>query len=375
MTPSRTHPFEQRGFPEMIDLARRTRFRRASAFAVVLAVCVLAPLLSARAAEPLTGDVAGTVTSAGGGPVAGALVVLTADRRVRTQTTDAAGAFAIARVPAGTYVLDVVATGYERPGGRTIEVLGARISRVAVQLVRSTSSLITLGHVTTQAGEALSTSSAPSQDVDAQAYAARGNSSVVDMLAQEAVSIAVVRPAGGSPIAPAAAALRGPDPTETLFEVDGHSLNSGGSGAFDVSLLDAAQLSTVQLVYGIAPSSLIGPNTIDGAVNMRTIDPTLDDHGLYRISVGSFSSFGETIQATGTASRFGYAASLHKQTSRGEANGRITAADGSMSPVGSALAGSTGLAKFRIGVGRNGGSLLVSLRDQSVSRPLGRVEL
>ena len=92
-------------------------------------------------------------------------------------------------------------------------------------------------------------------------------------------------------------------------------MNNGNTGDFDLSLLDPAALQEVQVLYGIAPSSLIGPNTIGGGVNILTLSPTIAPHSLMRIFGGSFGTYGATIQTTGTDDRFGYAVSLHGTTS------------------------------------------------------------
>ena len=325
---------------------------------------------AAQAGAAQGGAVAGTVSAVEGGPIAGAQVLIDGARGPRSRLTDARGAYAIFDVAPGSHPLGVTALGYEPVGERTIDVVAGRTTIVDIQLVRSPGSLTTIGHVLTRAGEALSTSSAPTQELDAQAFAAAGSASVADALAQEALSAAVIRPAGANPAAPAAVALRGPDPTETLFDIDGHALNSGGSGALDLSLIDPAQLSAVQLVYGIAPSSLVGPNTIDGAINMRTLQPTSAAHGLARFSAGSFASFGETLQATGTDGAVGYALSAHRQTTRGETNQAIAVGDGSTPSVGSAVLGDTAIANVRVGLGTSGASTSFSLRDQSAFRDL-----
>jgi outer membrane cobalamin receptor len=334
----------------------------------LVAAMLLCGAPSGVSAAP-TGSVVGIVTDLDGAPVTLATITLEGSGISRSARSDRSGAFTISGVGTGTYLLDVEARGYARLGGRTVDVSDGQSTWASIQLVRSTSSLTTIGHVTTRAGEALSTSSATSQNLDAQAYAARGGGSVADLITDEALLATVVRPAGGNPAAPAAVALRGPDPTETLLEIDGHEVNSGGSGAFDVSLLDAAQLTDVQLVYGISPSSLIGPNTIDGAINIRTLDPTTDEHGLLRLSLGSFSTFGETLQATGTDATTGYALSLHRQTTRGETDQAIATVDGATRDVGSGIAASTGLAKIRVGL-QGGGYVLFAVRDQSAFRDL-----
>jgi outer membrane receptor protein involved in Fe transport len=176
---------------------------------------------------------------------------------------------------------------------------------------------------------------------------------------------------GGSPALPTAVSLRGPDPTETLVDIDGHAVNSGNSGDFDLSLLDPADFSSVQLVYGVSPSSLIGPNTIDGAINIRTLEPTTNAHGLLRLSAGSFGAFGATIQATGTTDRLGYALSLHRTTTQGEVNQTVlNAATDSEQFVGSAVDGSTALGKLRYTFGRGDAYLGLTFHDQSFYKDL-----
>lgn len=351
------------------SLARRTRARHIPVIIAAFALSLANPI--AAIAQAGTGSVSGSVTSGDGTPIAGAAVTLKGNGADLVTRTDVGGRFALGGVPAGTYAIRVSALGYDRLAGRTIGVRADEATGVALTLVRSSTSLVTIGRVNTRSGEALSTSSAPSQDLSAQSYAARGYASVADMLAQDAVSTTVIHPTGGSPAAPAVVALRGPDPTETLIDVDGHSVNNGGTGAFDLSLLDPADFSSVQLVYGIAPSSLIGPNTIDGAINVRTLEPTSQRHGLARLSGGSFGAFGATLQATGTANKLGYAFSLHRTTIQGEVNDeQVVAQSGAVSNVGSAINGSTGLAKLRYSWGRGDGFATLTLRDQSQFRDL-----
>ncbi len=191
------------------------------------------------------------------------------------------------------------------------------------------------------------------------------------MLEHDGRSVTVVRSAGGNASAPVAVALRGPDPTETLVDVDGHALNSGGSGSFDVSLLDPAEFASVQLVYGIAPSSLVGPNTIGGVINVRTLEPTAKSHGLLRLSADSFGSIGQTLQSTGTTQRLGYAFSLHRITSPGEVRDReLISPTGTTSHVGSTIVGDDALAKLRYSFGNADGFFAFTFRDQSTYRDL-----
>jgi hypothetical protein len=199
----------------------------------------------------------------------------------------------------------------------------------------------------------------------------RGFTRVSDTLAN-ALSATVIRQGSGSPAAPQSVALRGPDPTETLVDIDGHEINSGVSGDFDLSLLDPADFSNVQVVYGIAPSALIGPSTIGGAINLRTLEPTAKAHGFVRTFAGTHESFGQTLQATGSADRLGYVLSLHQAYAANQVTHAVVRdAQGEAQTVGSDVDGQTALAKLRYAFGRSrDGYAEVMVRDQSVVRDL-----
>jgi len=299
--------------------------------------------------------VSGTVEDTGGAGIFNAAIELHGRQAALSTHSDARGTFIFRNVAPGTYALNVRASGYAPLGSRSIDVREGAANVLDLTLSRSPESLVTIGHVTVNGNETLSTSSAPAVDLNAQSYAAQGYTRVSDML-NGVLGLTVIRPAGGNPAAPAVASLRGPDPTETLVDIDGHEANTGNSGDFDLSLLDPADFSSVQVVYGISPSSLIGGNTIGGAINVRTLEPTPDSRGFLRLSAGSFGTFGESVQATGSADRLGYAFSLHRLTSQGEVNSN---------GVGNGIAATSTLAKLRYTLPR-GGFAAVTFRDQSM---------
>jgi outer membrane receptor protein involved in Fe transport len=276
-------------------------------------------------------------------------------RTVLTARSAGDGTFVLRGVAPGGYSIGARAAGYTGAGTRSIDVRAGSKNDVDITLNPSPDSLVTIGHVRVNGGETLSTSSAPSVDLDAQSYAERGYTRVSDML-NGVLGLSLIRPAGGNAAAPAVASLRGPDPTETLIDIDGHEMNMANSGAFDLSLLDPADFSNAQVVYGISPSSLVGANTIGGAINLRTLEPTADSRALLRVAAGSFGTFGETVQTTGTKDRIGYAFSLHRTTSQGDVN---------LDDVGSAIAATNALAKLRYTFAR-GGFATVTFRDSSI---------
>ena len=342
---------------------------RRAVVAVGLALAVgHAPIAAAASAPAPVSVVTGRVTTADGTPIGGAVVALLRGDAVRTTRTDRSGRYSL-EVEPGSYVFEVAASGFASPGDREVDAEPGKTA-VDVVLVRSTTTLTTIGRVITRAGDALPTSSAAAQQLDVRTFAARGGGDLATLLADEADVAVVVRPTGGNPAAPAAVSLRGPDPTETLVDLDGHAINSGGSGAFDLSLVDPAQLSAVQVVDGISPGSLAGPNTIGGTINVQTIDPSAVPQSLLRLTAGSFEGFGATVQATGSGGGVGYALSLHRQTTRGEPDEQVTTSDGSVVPVGSIVTGSTALAKVRIPLAGGGGSLALTASDQSAFHDL-----
>ena len=332
----------------------------------LLAACFVAFAFPPSAlAQAGTGAVVGIVTSADGVPIPGAVVTLSGYGTQHTVTADKKGLFGISGLSGGTYNVRVDAKGYDPVSGRTVDVPPGGGAQLTLSMARSTTSLTVIGQVRANGQQTVSTSSAPTVDVNTQAYADVGYTRVSDVLDNE-ISTTLIHPLGGSPLLPTSVALRGPDPTETLVDVDGHAVNNGNTGDFDLSLLDPADFSAVQLIYGISPSSLVGPNTIDGAINIRTLEPTTDPHGVLRLSAGSWNAFAATLDATGTADRLGYALSLHRTTTGGEVNENVIDADsGQQQFVGSAVQGSTALGKLRYSFGSGSGYIGLTFHDQS----------
>jgi outer membrane receptor protein involved in Fe transport len=315
--------------------------------------------------------VTGRVSAADGAPIAGAGIALTNDRQTYRTHSDRKGKFKFKKLPDGTYVLSVSARGYSPIAGQTIAVSPGRKTSLALVLEpATTNSLTTIGEVhATCCGETLSTTAGPSVTRSAQQAAAQGITSVGQMLwSLPALTPAI--PLGGGSNARISYAVRGPDPTETLVDIDGHQVNNGATGDFDLSLLDPASLQDVQVIYGISPASLIGPNTLGGAINVVTLEPTQNPHVLLRGFGGSFDSFGETVQSTGSIDRFGYAVALHKTTSDGQINETIEPVDtGATAAVGSTSSSASLLAKLRYTLSGDG-FVELSLRNQTEYKDL-----
>jgi outer membrane receptor protein involved in Fe transport len=343
-----------------------TACSRAACISVAFIAFLFPAQMALVRAQNVTLDVAGTVTASDGTPIAGASIVLSSSGISKQTRSDSRGKFVFHAVIGGTYSVRAAAAGYETLTQRTVTIDASSTVLTLVLSRATTNSLAVIEQVRASAGEAVSTSSAPTLSLPAQSAAAAGVNAVSAMLYPQ-LSLTPVLPLGGGSNATVSYAVRGPDPTETLVDIDGHRVNNGTTGDFDLSLLDPAALQDVQVIYGISPSSLIGPNTIGGGLNIVTLEPTSAPHSLMRIFGGSYGSFGSTLQTTGTVDRLGYAVSLHGTTSSGSVNQSIPVNDGSQF-VGSYAQGDSILTKLRYQLGGPSGYgyLQVNFRDQTV---------
>ncbi|HET9342350.1 MAG TPA: TonB-dependent receptor [Candidatus Eremiobacteraceae bacterium] len=319
-----------------------------------------------------TGTLRGFVTDTNGRAIAGAHVTASIARSSFGAVSTADGSFTISSMPQGVYSIDVTARGFQRLSDQIVEVNAGETSDVNLTLSQqSASAMATIGRVTVNGSNALSTASAPTTDLAPQDLAGRGVEQLSQILGDQ-IALTLTRQMGGAPGLPESASIRGPDPSETVVDIDGHQVNNSNTGDFDLELMDPAEYSSVQVVYGIGPSSLVGANTQGGAINFRTIEPTTEDHGLLRFTAGSFGTFGETAQATGTDGQFGYALSWHHYTTQGETRDFSVIDSNTGLPVelGSGVNGVSTLAKLRYTLDGGLGFAEVTYRNTAASRDL-----
>jgi outer membrane cobalamin receptor len=323
-------------------------------------------------AQPSGSLVTGTVASPDGQPIRGASITLSGRGGTLTASSDRTGHFEIAHVAPGAYGVRASASGYSTLSGQTVDVKSDAATMLTLTLPKAqVAALTVIGTVTANGTSTISTAPAPSLTISTQPYAQQGVTRVSDILSNQ-LSTTVYPVIGGGLNAPAVVALRGPDPSETLVDVDGHQVNNGSTGDFDLSLLDPADLQSLQVVYGIAPGSLFGPNTLGGALNVQTLEPTAQPHTLVRFTGGNYDTFGETLAATGTEDRLGYAFSYHRVTSGGQLSDYfIPTTDGTgTAPVGNDMDATSLIGKLRYAFGNSNGFVGITFHDQSVYRDL-----
>lgn len=257
----------------------------------------------------------GHVLAASGTPLADARVVLTGPAQ-RTARTDAGGSFHV-EVPPGRYEMQASAQGYV---ATTATIAVDRPERIDVSLQPVDSAqLRVIGSVRVDGRLALSHDAIPTVNVSRADLAALGADRVIDGLA-EVPSVTFARPDGGASTAPSLVALRGPDPSETLVALDGQILNDGNTGDLDLSRFPVAAFSNVAVSEGLGPLDSEGSNTIGGAIDIVSLQPTRSPHGAFSASTGSFDRNELWYNATGTHAKLGYAFALDDQQEGGYVN-------------------------------------------------------
>jgi len=262
-------------------------------------------------------SLSGTIHSVSGTPVSNASVMITrAARRLKT-TTAADGRFTLTADP-GTYEVDTIAKGYALSEAGPVEVNRDLHLDIALEAADA-QNLRPIGSVYVDGRLALSRNAIPGAVIARAEYEANGYSRILDAL-PAVPSITLPRPDGGNSAAPAVVALRGPDPSETLVALDGQILNDGNTGDLDLSRLPVAAFTSVNLSEGLGPKDLEGSDTIGGAVNLISLQPTVQPHAAYSVNAGSFGKSESWLNASGTRGRLGYAMVLNDQQETGYVN-------------------------------------------------------
>lgn len=244
--------------------------------------------------------------------------------------SDAAGAFRIT-VPRGHYQFQTSASGYTPVSIGTLLIDHDTRLDVTLKPLNSPEFRI-IGSVRVDGGLALPRDVAPSADISRTDMERIGYDRVVNALAA-VPSLTFARPGGGASTAPTVVALRGPDPSETLVALDTQILNDGNTGDLDLARFPVAAFSNVAITEGLGPSDSAGSNTIGGAVNLVSLAPTLAAHNAVSLSTGSFGRSAAWFNATGTRSKFGYAAAFDDRQERGNVDQNVVLCAGGYDPV------------------------------------------
>lgn len=283
----------------------------------------------------------GQVHSPAGGPLPGAQIVVSG-ARTSTLPADAAGHFS-AVLPPGRYDLRFSAKGYRAAEIGPLDVHRDEVFNITLQPLDSPQ-LRLIGTVTVNGALTPLRDAIPTVDISRSRMEREGADRIVDSLT-EVPSLTFARSDGGASTGPSLVALRGPDPSETLIALDGQILNDGNTGDLDLSRFPVAAFSNVNVTEGLGTADSEGSNTIGGAVNIISLQPTRDAHTAFSFSGGSFGQSEGWYNATGTHGRLGYGFALDQQTEHGYVDQNVDL-QGASTHLGSAIANRSALANL-----------------------------
>jgi outer membrane receptor protein involved in Fe transport len=273
---------------------------------------IAAPPASRAQSAPGAASVAGTVTDESGAPIAGASVTLKG-AGTKSATSDASGAFSIAGVPPGSYVLSVTKGGYATAVQNDVIVLAGQTLNVAVRMSAITfSSLRTIATVRTSA-HALNTSAASVNVVTTATYIDQAQPQVTRVLNQlpgVQISFPSNSANAAAPGAITVPNIRDATSYETASLIDGHPISVGQYGDNVTTFLNAFMFGSMEVVKGPGADAPEVNNAIGGTTNFRTKDPTATP---YSQLLFGFDNRGGTIsnfQYSDTVGKLGFVLDL-----------------------------------------------------------------
>jgi outer membrane receptor protein involved in Fe transport len=280
--------------------------------AAVLTLFFLSSPVTAALADAPSATISGIVVDQGNAlPISGAdVLVRQGAADPLTTKTDSSGHYSLA-VPPGIYHITIRALGYAPSESDAVTIVAGTFSFDAglrSAPTNSKSDLATIGR-TTASAQSLSAATTISRQVSIDSVALTGQIRVGDQLGTlPAVNFQTSSSVGDD----ASINLRGFGSDETAALLDGHPVGplGVGSGGFNFSLGPAFGISQIDVTYGSGAQGLFGSDTIGGAVNFVTINPTETPHFSLQQQIGGFGTLSTGVTATGTYQKLGYAFAL-----------------------------------------------------------------
>ncbi len=289
----------------------------------MVTVCV-APALAQAAASTISGQILDRRNTL---PVADATIVVSrAGTTVSTAKSDAQGRFTITGVAPGIYDVAIRARGYSVASSPGIVVAAGSVTALNSSLSASqqgseSSGIRSIGSVSTSANAALAQATTISQSLSVDGLLRTGQIRVVDQL-ENLPSINVST--SSSPGDDSSIDIRGFGSSETATLFGGHPVGPLGVQApdgFNFSAVPSFGLSNVTVTYGSGAQGLYGSDTIAGAVDFESINPTTKPEFNFLQSFGGFGIAQTGVAATGTYGKVGYALAAAVQGQTGAFNG------------------------------------------------------
>ncbi|HEY5258742.1 MAG TPA: carboxypeptidase regulatory-like domain-containing protein, partial [Candidatus Baltobacteraceae bacterium] len=263
------------------------------------------------AQDATTGSVSGTIRDNSGAPLANARIRFAGPATYAT-TSDNAGAFSIASVTPGIYVVTASKTGYVDAEIDDFAVIAGTTGTLNASLTAQTLTslnLQTIARVSARRGTSFNTSTASVNVVSAQQFADNGSPQVTRVLNSiPGVQISLPSSSGNGAVPGAITFpnIRGALSYETASLIDGHPVSVGKYGDYVTTFFNANMLQGAEVIKGPGELSPETNYAIGGTINFRTKDPTETMVPDYSFGVdnwgGTFSNFG----VSDTVGRLGF---------------------------------------------------------------------
>ncbi len=284
--------------------------RRFLAFVIALA---LVPVASYAQAANNSGTIAGTVKTAGGSAVAGALVTATGPSRVSV-ATDAQGTFKLS-VTAGVYAVTVTKGGYVPATLNDLAIVSGGTQTIDVTMtLADLTSLRTIASVSTGArASSINTGAASSTYLPGTEVANLANPQINDVL--QRVPDVVIQRIGSQP--DTTIVDGGVQPYETQVLIDGHPLSLGEYGVWLTEYFPSFLLAGVETQIGPGNTTPFASTAVGGTTNLLT--PTFTKAPTANIVIGSdsYGSQYSNFLATGSLGKLQYVTGLGYGSSNG----------------------------------------------------------
>ena len=294
-----------------------------SVFAFVFTCIYTLGALGQANAQPAPSPPAATLVAPGNGIIDGQVVdsqsglplpgaAVTVVGQTVSVISDSKGDFQFNALGAGQYKIRVERSGFQPTVSDTVDLTSGQEARVTLALQRVTTGaqLRTIATTSTKAGQSMQRSSVIYRSLSAETLMQQGVYRTGDALREQ--------PGVNNGITGDTASLaddinlniRGIGTLETTTTLDGHVIGYGIPGGYNYELSPAMALRNVVVTYGSGGSNLLGVDAIGGVIDFQTINPTPDTRLMLQQSYGTFDRLATTLQATGTAGKFGYAMAL-----------------------------------------------------------------
>ena len=233
--------------------------------ALVATVATMLPTV-AQAQDYTSGALVGTVTDAGGAPVAGATVTLTsvAQGQTRTLTTSASGQFTATGLPAGEYTYVVSASGYDDASGSATIIISQEVRyEIAMQATGQTQTVVVKGKRVRQDFTKTTTGLVVDLDTLVSQQPIARNLTAVTMLAPSVIQ--------GDPGFGNVASFGGGSVAENAYYINGLNITNpdtyvgGADVPFDFYKTIEVKTGGYQAEYGRATGGVVNATTKSGS--------------------------------------------------------------------------------------------------------------